>query len=196
MEFHPSFDLTRRNVVTTRFQTLRQFFRTAEHTDRLTSETVAADPNNVNGSVTYTYDAVGNRHYLKQRADRSHGAPLPEEKRKGRLKKKGGNKPQFDLRTGLFRMSGTDLTRVDGIDVITATTILSEAGWDMSKWVTEDHFVSWLRLCPDNRISGKQSHWERAAAHQQQGDHRFKDGGQHLATKRYLSGCAVPSIQN
>jgi len=93
-------------------------------------------------------------HYLKQRADRSHGAPLPEEKRKGRPKKKSGNKPQFDLRTGLFRMSGTDLTRVDGIDVITATTILSEAGWDMSKWVTEDHFVSWLRLCPDNRISG------------------------------------------
>jgi transposase len=58
------------------------------------------------------------------------------------------------LRTGLFRMSGTDLTRIDGIDVMTATTILSEAGWDMSKWVTEDHFVSWLRLCPDNRISG------------------------------------------
>jgi transposase len=24
----------------------------------------------------------------------------------------------------------------------------------MSKWETEDHFVSWLRLCPDNRISG------------------------------------------
>ena len=95
-------------------------------------------------------------HYLKQREDRSQGAPLPEEKRKGRRKKKSGNKPQFDLRTGLFRMSGTDLTRVDGIDVMTATTILSEAGWDMSKWVTEDHFVSWLRLCPNNRISGNQ----------------------------------------
>ena len=24
----------------------------------------------------------------------------------------------------------------------------------MSKWQTENHFVSWLRLCPDNRISG------------------------------------------
>ena len=24
----------------------------------------------------------------------------------------------------------------------------------MSKWKTEHHFVSWLRLCPDNRISG------------------------------------------
>jgi transposase len=32
--------------------------------------------------------------------------------------------------------------------------ILSEVGWDMSKWEAEDHFVSWLRLCPDNRISG------------------------------------------
>jgi transposase len=92
--------------------------------------------------------------YLKQREDRSAGANLPEEKRKERLKKKKGNKPQFDLRTGLFRMSGTDLTRIDGIDVMTAMTILSEAGSDMSKWETEDHFVSWLRLCPDNRISG------------------------------------------
>jgi hypothetical protein len=92
--------------------------------------------------------------YLQSTEDRSQGAPLPEEKRKGRLTKKKGNKPQFDLRKGLFRMSGTDLTRIDGIDVMTATTVISEAGYDMSKWKTEDHFVSWLRLCPDNRISG------------------------------------------
>ena len=64
-------------------------------------------------------------------------------------------KPQFDLREGLFRMTGTDLTRIDGIDVMTATTVISEAGYDMTKWQTENHFVSWLRLCPDNRISGK-----------------------------------------
>jgi transposase len=61
---------------------------------------------------------------------------------------------QFDLRAELFRMTGTDLTQIDGIDVTTTMTILSEAGWDMSKWKTEHHFVSWLRLCPDNRISG------------------------------------------
>ena len=92
--------------------------------------------------------------YLQQREDRSQGAPLPGEKRKERLKKKKGNKPQFDLREGLFRLTGTDLTRIDSIDVMTATTIVSEAGYDMSKWETEHHFVSWLRLCPDNRISG------------------------------------------
>lgn len=93
-------------------------------------------------------------HYLHGREDRSAGAPLPEESRKNRLLKKKGHKPQFDLRAGLFRLSGTDLTQIDGIDVRTAATILSEAGWDMSKWKDEDHFVSWLRLCPDNRISG------------------------------------------
>jgi hypothetical protein len=92
--------------------------------------------------------------YLQQREDRSQGACLPEEKRKGRRKKKNGNKPRFELRTGLFRMTGTDLTRIDGIDVMTAMTILSETGWDMSKWETEHHFVSWLRLCPNNRITG------------------------------------------
>src|SRR5262250_3764053 len=92
--------------------------------------------------------------YLQQREDRSHGAPLPEENRKGRRKKKRANRPQFDLREGLFRMTGTDLTRIDGIDVMTATTVISEAGYDMTKWETENHFVSWLRLCPDNRISG------------------------------------------
>jgi len=91
--------------------------------------------------------------YLQQSEDRSQGASLPEEIRKGRLQKKG-HKPQFDLRAELFRITGTNLTQIDGIDVLTAMTILSEAGWDMSKWETEDHFVSWLRLCPDNRISG------------------------------------------
>src|SRR3984893_1012308 len=92
--------------------------------------------------------------YLQQTEDRSQGTSLPEERRKERLKKKKGNKPQFDLRRELFRMTGTDLTRIDGIDVMTVMTIISEAGWDMSKWQTENHFVSWLRLCPDNRISG------------------------------------------
>src|SRR6202008_4171168 len=92
--------------------------------------------------------------YLQQRDDQTQGASLPKEIRKGRLLREKGNKPAFDLRTELFRITGTDLTQVDGIDVVTAATILSEAGWDMSKWEDEHHFVSWLRLCPDNRISG------------------------------------------
>jgi len=93
-------------------------------------------------------------HYLGQIQDRSQGATLPIETRKGRRKKKKGNAPQFDLRQDLFRITGTDLTQIDSIDVMTAMTILSEVGGDMSKWKTENHFVSWLKLSPDNKISG------------------------------------------
>jgi transposase len=115
--------------------------------------------------------------YLQQQEDRSHGASLPQEKRKERLrKKKKGNAPQFDLRAELFRMTGTDLTQIDGIDVTTTMTILSEAGWDMSKWKTEHHFVSWLRLCPDNRISGDKNHRERPIADQQSSHECIEDG--------------------
>jgi transposase len=92
--------------------------------------------------------------YFQEHPDRTEGAPLAEETHKGRRRRKRGNTPLFDLRQGLFRLTGVDLTRLDGVDVMTATTIVSEAGWDMTRWRTEDHFVSWLRLCPDNRISG------------------------------------------
>jgi transposase len=92
--------------------------------------------------------------YLRQLEDWSQGATLPEKMHKDRLRKRKENKPKFDLRQQLFRMADTDPTQIDGIDVMTAVTILSEAGSDMIKWQDEDHFVSWLRLPPDNRISG------------------------------------------
>ena len=60
----------------------------------------------------------------------------------------------FDLSHELERISGVDLTRIDGIEVMVAQTVLSEVGLDMSRWKTEAHFSSWLGLCPDNRISG------------------------------------------
>ena len=94
------------------------------------------------------------KQYLQQREDRRAGVTLEEETRKWRKKKKRGNAPEFDLRTELFRMTGADLTRIDGVDGMTAMTVISEAGWDMTRWRTEDHFVSWLRLCPDNQVSG------------------------------------------
>lgn len=75
--------------------------------------------------------------------------PVP---RKG--KRPHGNAPAFDLRSELYRVTGTDLTQIDGIDVTTAQAVLAETGPDMTPWRTEKHFVSWLGLCPDHRISG------------------------------------------
>jgi transposase len=47
-----------------------------------------------------------------------------------------------------------DLTRIEGITALTAQTVVSEVGLDMSAWPTEKHFASWLGLCPDHRFCG------------------------------------------
>jgi transposase len=64
--------------------------------------------------------------------------------------------PRLDLRNHLHRVAGVDLTKVDGLNVQTVQTIISEVGVDMSRWNTEKNFASWLGLCPDNRVSGGQ----------------------------------------
>ena len=71
-----------------------------------------------------------------------------------RNKKAQGHAPDFHLGGELQRISGVDLTRIDGIDVMVAQTVIREVGLDMSRWKTEANFASWLGLCPDNRISG------------------------------------------
>jgi len=71
-----------------------------------------------------------------------------------RTQKRRKNQAHFDLRKELFRLSGVDLTRIDGIDALTAQTIICECGFDLSAFPTEKHFASWLGLCPNNRITG------------------------------------------
>ena len=78
----------------------------------------------------------------------------PEAESKGKRAKPTKNAPHFDLGSELQRITGVDLTRIDGIDVMVAQTLLSEVGMDMSRWATEAHSSSWLGLSPANRISG------------------------------------------
>jgi transposase len=78
--------------------------------------------------------------------------PLPPYKHG--VKKPRGNQPSLDLRTPLYRMIGADVTAIDGFDVLTVQTIISEIGLDVTKWPTEKHFSSWLGLCPNNKITG------------------------------------------
>ena len=73
---------------------------------------------------------------------------------KSRTSKRARNTPAFDVRTHLHRLTGVDLTRIDGIDGHGALKIVSEIGLDMTRWPTEKHFASWLALSPGNKISG------------------------------------------
>jgi hypothetical protein len=69
-------------------------------------------------------------------------------------KKGSRNAPQFDLRTELYRITGIDWVQINGIDVLTAQTVMAEAGTDLSAFPTEKQFTSWLGLCPTNEKSG------------------------------------------
>jgi len=78
------------------------------------------------------------------------GTPPPDP----RTSKRRKNQPYFDLAQALYRLTGVDLTAVDGLDTLTVQTILSEIGTDMSAWPTVKHFTSWLRLSPNNQVTG------------------------------------------
>ena len=65
-----------------------------------------------------------------------------------------GNEPNFDLRTQMHRIIGTDLTQIEGISAVTAHVFFAEVGGDVSKFPTVGNFTSWLNLCPANKITG------------------------------------------
>ena len=60
----------------------------------------------------------------------------------------------FDVRSELYRLTGVDLTRIDGMNEGSVLKVLAETGTDMSHWPTEKHFASWLGLCPGNKVTG------------------------------------------
>jgi transposase len=60
----------------------------------------------------------------------------------------------YNTKKYLQEIYGVDVTEIYGISQIAALEILSETGTDLSKWPTERHFVAWLNLCPNNKISG------------------------------------------
>jgi hypothetical protein len=65
------------------------------------------------------------------------------------------NELSFDACEPLFKALGVDLTVIEGIDVGTALVILSEIGVDVSRFLTEKHFASWLGVCPRQHESNK-----------------------------------------
>jgi transposase len=91
-----------------------------------------------------------------------------------------------------YRISGTDLTQIDGINVMNAQTIIAEVGVDMSRFPTEAHFASFLGLCPDNQITGgKVLH--RGTRHVREPcGHRPTHGRHQFVAQQDLPGSKVP----
>jgi transposase len=99
-------------------------------------------------------DAEIDRMYALIRPDWESGElkALPQKKRNSHSKNAPRNKE--GIRQHLKRISGVDLSVVDGFGVSLAQTVIMEVGTDMTKFPSEKHFCSWLGLAPKHEISG------------------------------------------
>jgi len=83
--------------------------------------------------------------------------PQPRENKKQNPKRQGKNGIRVkngDLNDMLYRIVGSDLTTIPGLQANTILQILSEVGTDMSKFPTANHFASYLGFVPHNKITG------------------------------------------
>ena len=102
------------------------------------------------------------RTYALTRPDWEGGEqkPLPQktctERSRSKRNSHSKNAPEHkeEIRQHLQRISGVDLSVVDGFGVSLAQTVIMEVGTDMSKFPSEKHFCSWLGLAPKHEISG------------------------------------------
>ncbi len=62
----------------------------------------------------------------------------------------------IDLNLKAYQMfEGTDLLAIEGISFSTVLSLMSEVGIEgIKKFKTAKHFASWLRLAPNNKVSG------------------------------------------
>ncbi len=84
----------------------------------------------------------------------SQAPPETAVQKRKKARKPRDNEPRMDLKTELKRICGVDLTSIDGINVMTAFTVISEVGTDLSGFKDENHFASWMGLAPSKDISG------------------------------------------
>ncbi len=111
--------------------------------------------------------------------------PLPPPTKKHRRQ---GNAPQFDLRLYLYQLTGVDLTEIDGLEAVSIQTIISSVGLDMSHWPTDKHFAAWLRLAPNNDISGGKVLRRHTPKTQNRATRAFKMAAQSLSRSNSALG--------
>jgi transposase len=87
--------------------------------------------------------------YLGQLPSAPNSPAVPKAKQHRRM-----NQPHFELRKELARIAGVDVCQIEGIDALTAQTLIAECGIDMSAFPSTKNFASWLGVCPNNRKTG------------------------------------------
>lgn len=122
---------------------------------------------------------------LHERCPSEHWEPeAPTAGPKSRDGKRRKNQAHFNLAGEVQRMIGVDLTRIEGIDALTAFTIITEQGTDMSRFPTEKNFASHLGLCPNNQITGGRVRKKRTRRVQSRAAHALRLAAQSLSRSK------------
>ncbi|MEZ5043993.1 MAG: IS110 family transposase [Saprospiraceae bacterium] len=89
---------------------------------------------------------------LQNRVQATGQAELVYDQKK---KSRGKNDPSFELAAYAYQLSdGVDLLQIDGVGLSLILTLLSEVGLNLSQFPTDKHFVAWLCLCPNKKVTG------------------------------------------
>lgn len=72
-----------------------------------------------------------------------------------RKQTKGKNQPKFNLSELSYKFYGVDLFAIQSISASTVLTLICEIGQGIYKFQSAKQFASFLRLAPNNRISGR-----------------------------------------
>lgn len=70
------------------------------------------------------------------------------------VKKRNKNSPTFDIQRMGREYFGVDLMQIPGVSHNTVLCLLTQVGNDIGKFPSSRQFCSWLRLAPNNKVTG------------------------------------------
>lgn len=92
--------------------------------------------------------------HMSQLPTHPNGGQRPASLGSGAGGKRRKNQFHMDMGKELYRVLGTDLTLVPGLNALTAHTLVTEIGTDLARFPNVAAFSSWLALCPGSKKSG------------------------------------------
>ena len=104
------------------------------------------------------------------------------------------NQPHFELGPFLKDLTGCDLTQVEGFDVLTLLTLVSEVGVDLSRFPTKKHFASFQGLCPNNQSTGGKVRSRRSSPVSSSSAKAFRLAAQSLCRSQSYLGAFLRSV--
>lgn len=92
-------------------------------------------------------------------------------------------------------VTGSDLTLIPGLNLLSIERIISEVGLDMSRWPSEKHFCAWLGVAPRRNISGGKDLKKKPRKNANRAAAAFRIGAQSAMQSKSAVGAFIRRIK-